>query len=446
VKRNILNRFLLAWAAATSCAGGPESNAVAARVGEEHLSSDRLAELLVLGQPLPLRQDVAAGLARQWVELTALAHGLASGDSFLDTALALESAWFEVEQALIAAHRDTSAIHAIQLSPREIDSIYAAGELRIIAHIVKAVPETADSAFKAQQRRAAQAILDQLLEGVPWTRAVAASDDAQSRAQNGSLGLIERGQTVPEFERVAFALRPGEVSPVTETRFGYHIIYRPRLSDVRGAYANFVTAELRARLDSAQGEAELRGARFRIPPGGFNNVRRVAGDLTATGSEADTVAIFTNGAFTTAQLLPYLARLSPETRTEMASSPDREIERFVRSLVLHRLRLEVARADGTTLSDSARNSFSTAYRESLEAVRRDAGLAGDARQAKDSVATRVDRYLEAVVARRVSPPTLPAALVSRLLAQNDWSVDSAGVARAVERAQRLLAATVEPGS
>ena len=50
------------------------------------------------------------------------------------------------------------------------------------------------------------------------------SEDTQSAAQGGDLGWIQRGQTLPEFEKVAFALKPGETSGVVKTDIGYDII------------------------------------------------------------------------------------------------------------------------------------------------------------------------------------------------------------------------------
>jgi peptidyl-prolyl cis-trans isomerase SurA len=81
------------------------------------------------------------------------------------------------------------------------------------------------AAAKARARAQADSIVLELRGGADFaTAARRFSQDPGSREQGGSLNWFRRGVMVPEFERVAFALKPGVVSDPVESPFGYHII------------------------------------------------------------------------------------------------------------------------------------------------------------------------------------------------------------------------------
>lgn len=50
------------------------------------------------------------------------------------------------------------------------------------------------------------------------------STDAASKKSGGDLGEFSRGQMIPEFERVAFTLKKGEMSGIVRSEYGYHLI------------------------------------------------------------------------------------------------------------------------------------------------------------------------------------------------------------------------------
>lgn len=76
-----------------------------------------------------------------------------------------------------------------------------------------------------ETREEAERVLERLDHGEDFgSLARVLSQDPGSAKERGDLGWFPQGQMVPEFEEAAFNLRPGEVSDVVETSFGFHII------------------------------------------------------------------------------------------------------------------------------------------------------------------------------------------------------------------------------
>ncbi len=92
-------------------------------------------------------------------------------------------------------------------------------------HILIAVKPNATEEEKKAALKKAEDILEKAKKGEDFAKLASEySDDPGSKAKGGDLGFFTAGSMVGKFEQAAFTLKPGEISPVVETEFGYHII------------------------------------------------------------------------------------------------------------------------------------------------------------------------------------------------------------------------------
>jgi hypothetical protein len=106
--------------------------------------------------------------------------------------------------------------------PREIAAshilVMYRGSMRAPAEITRSKEEALERAKAALARATAGEDFGVL--------AAEFSDDRGSKVNGGKLGRFQRRMMIKPFADVAFALKPGELSTIVETPFGYHIILR----------------------------------------------------------------------------------------------------------------------------------------------------------------------------------------------------------------------------
>lgn len=137
-----------------------------------------------------------------------------------------------IRNNLLSRRVEYQLTESVKVTPAEVteffrslpaDSLPMMPERYEFSEIV--IEPTINEAERDRVRNELAALRERVLKGEKFSMlATLYSQDPGSAKQGGELGFFSRGDMVGEFEAAAFALKPGEVSPIVETKFGFHII------------------------------------------------------------------------------------------------------------------------------------------------------------------------------------------------------------------------------
>jgi peptidyl-prolyl cis-trans isomerase SurA len=138
----------------------------------------------------------------------------------------------DIADQLLAQKMQSQIFGTIKVTPDDVKKFYAQlpedslpyynaeVELMLIVKHPEISPEQKQLAIEK-----IEGIHERVMKGEDFSKlAIIYSEDPGSAAKGGDLGYVGRGELVTEFEGAAFRLKPGEVSEVIKTKYGYHII------------------------------------------------------------------------------------------------------------------------------------------------------------------------------------------------------------------------------
>jgi peptidyl-prolyl cis-trans isomerase C len=169
---------------------------------------------------------------------------------------------------------DAEVTSKIAVQDAEVDAFYKQnidrfkqGDTVHASHIYFKVAPDAQPSEKNQKRAAATEILKQLRGGADFAKVASENSDDGTAAKGGDLGFFGKGDLPPDFEKVAFSLKPGTMSGVVELQTGLHIIKvherrGPRtapLTEVRENVKEFlVNGQRQTKLDALLGQIKAK--------------------------------------------------------------------------------------------------------------------------------------------------------------------------------------------
>jgi hypothetical protein len=449
-----MNRKVLAAVAAvtvlTACEGFKEAMTahvdVVARAGSQELSVTRLSELLGNSRA-PLNRDVAKSVAELWVNYQLLGKAAAEGDSLTSPKVVDDAMWAAIAGARANKWFDVVSKTWKAGDPASAEARFNQGELLAARHILLTVPQGGAGADSI--RRRAEAIRAQATPANFAELASKNSQDPGSARQGGSLSVFQRGQMVPDFEKGLLALKPGEISPVIQTQFGYHIIYRQPFSEVRD---EVVRAADQRGMQVAESTyfAKLEAAsKVQVKPDAPKTVKAIAKDIEGHLDDKTVVATSTMGDFTAGRLAKWFSAAPPQARLpqQISTAPDSVLPNLVRNFVRNELFLRQADSAKITLDTTElagiRRDFGLAVGQAWKGLGVDPKALSDSAKGEDAkerlAAARVESFMDELLTREGRFVDVPKPLETALYSKYETKLNDAGLDRALERAARVRA-------
>lgn len=448
-----LAAFAAAAAALTACDGLKEAFTahvdVAARAGSQELSVTRLGDLLGGSKlQVPVSKDNARVLAELWVGYQLLGLAAARGDSLADSATVMQAARSFVDNSKIQRLMDSvSKTWSVDTAGAEAAYNAAEGGLYAARHILFGGQD-----MTPQQRDSAKRVADQVraqLTNENFAQMVSRySSEPGAGERGGMLGVYPKSAMVPQFSDAVAALKPGEISPVFETQFGWHIAQRLPYAMIRDQFAAQYGRASMQKAESTYLAGLATRAKLEVDDDAAAKVKAAAADLDAARDDDAALASYQGGKLTLGEMVQMIqGAQGPAAAQQILAAPDSLITDFVEEIARRELLVQEAERAGIDIPAEDRARIVTEWTGLVTQLWEQLGvtpasLADSGKSVADReriAAARVESYLDRMMAGQAQLVQVPQVLSGVLRDKFEGSIKTAGIDRAVERAQKVRA-------
>lgn len=415
---------------------------VVAKAGSQELSVERLSSLL--GQAkIPATPDMAKVVANLWVDYQLLGQAAAKNDSLGDTKLIDAALWPVISQERVGKWHDVIA-KSFGVDTSNLEARYDRGDMLAAQHILFRLPTNASAAQKDSVRRHAEAIRRTLTSANFADVAQKNSQDPGSAAHGGNLGLFPKGVMVKPFEDAVLALQPGQISPIVETPFGYHIIRRATFAEVKDEFSKEVNATAMRQADSVYLDKLESSGDVHVSDRAVTILRDASKDLDSHAGDDAVLATSKAGTLTVGRLVRWVDAYPQKSSVEagLKQAPDSQVVKFVRSIVRNELVLRQADSAKIELDSAEMADLHDKFRQAVVSLWD--RLSVDPKTLADSAKTETDRehvasqhiesFIDKLMAQQASYVFVPEPIEEVLRDKYDWKVNGGALQNAVDKA------------
>lgn len=392
-----LSRWALAAAplALAACGGfGSAMTAhtdVVAKAAGKELKVEDAAQLLASNPQIPEDPQVVRALADLWVDYTLLATAAAE-DSTLAVVDLDKFAEDQREDQTVYRFLESSIRADTSFSDAELEQLWnteGPGVEVKARHILlrpagegQAEPTPAQ---RQQLRQRAEQIRARAAAGEDFAALAAeTTEEPGGKERGGDLGWFGRGRMVAQFEEAAFKLQSGQVSPVVETPFGYHVIKvedrrQTPMGENREGFRTQARQQAQQKAVGTYVDSIKKAANLQVQTGAAEAVKELAGqeNLALRGRAASrSLVSFRGGELTAGELAELMQSAQPQQREQIKNASDADIKTFLEDQALREVLLAEARARNFRLPQAAVDSINRDTREAVRQLLQMAGLSG----------------------------------------------------------------------
>lgn len=418
---------------------------VAAMAAEQDLPVERLAGIIAGLKGMPVSAEAARGLAGLWIDHTLFAQALASGQDLTDSTFATDALWPDLVEVRATRWHDTLLARRFVLVPALADSVFAVDHERILQHFLIKARADAPAPIRQAARRKAEEARARVVRGTAFAAvAQEVSEDPSSKAEGGYLSLAPRGNWVTAFDSAGWALPVGGISPIVETPFGYHVLRRPPLDEVRERLLGVIRARKGALLDSLYLDSLGIAKHLKVERDAPATIRSAISDLDGAVRSNKVLARWDGGTLKMSEFARWLNAIGPAFINDVASRPDSGMVQLANAIGQNSILVAEAAEAGIEITREDWAMLSERHRAQVDTLKQVLNLGAEVLDSSATPAERakvaalaVQKYWDQVAEGKGRPFPVPGPFGLALRTRGNYRFYPAGLERALALATEI---------